>query len=192
MNHIIRWSGLTILFFCLSSLSYAGNYDLRYFLGKGPSKTDELSRNEKTELFDRIRQVLERAEEIRTKLVGGIQTGELDVRYQEGRFWMSRLENDHESIDTGIQQIGLLKEKSTHLVAAVRLFKSLKDLSSNFNAYNNMPAFSAFVGDLAPEIELWADPVFYRFYLLPLVRSKDVERGPSPKEKKPAAPKGKK
>jgi hypothetical protein len=102
---------------------------------------------------------------------------------------MSKLEEDRESIETGIQQIKLLREKPTHLVASVRLFKCLKDLSSNFNAYNNMPSFSALVGDLAPEMELWVDPVFYKLYLLPLARSKDVEtkvQAP-PKEKKPAA-----
>jgi hypothetical protein len=48
-----------------------------------------------------------------------------------------------------------------------------------------MPSFSASVGDLAPELELWADPVFYQLYLLPLARLKDVEKGPPPKEKKP-------
>jgi hypothetical protein len=49
-----------------------------------------------------------------------------------------------------------------------------------------MPLFSAFVGDLAPDIELWADPVFYKLYLLPLAHSKDgEEKIPSPKEKKP-------
>jgi hypothetical protein len=61
----------------------------------------------------------------------------------------------------------------------------LKDLSSNFNAYNNMPSFSALVGDLAPEMELWADPVFYKLYVVPLARSKDVEMKAPLKEKKP-------
>jgi len=42
------------------------------------------------------------------------------------------------------------------------------------------------VGDLAPEIELWADPVFYKLYLLPIARSKDVETKVPQKEKKPA------
>jgi hypothetical protein len=62
----------------------------------------------------------------------------------------------------------------------------LKNLSSNFNAYNNLPSFSALVGDVAPEMELWADPVFYKLYLIPLARSKDVEMKVPQKEKKPA------
>jgi hypothetical protein len=124
-------------------------------------------------------------------LVEGIQTGEMDIRYHDGKFWISKLENDQESIETGIQQIKLLREKPTHLVAAINLFKSLKDLSSNFNAYNNMPGFSAFVGDLAPEIELWADPVLYKLFLIPLAQSKNIEKAPPKKEKKPT-PKGKK
>jgi hypothetical protein len=78
-----------------------------------------------------------------------------------------------------------LREKPNHLVSSIRLYKSLKELSSNFNAYNNIPSFSALVGDLAPEIELWADPIFYKLYLLPLAHLKDVETKPTQKEKKP-------
>jgi hypothetical protein len=100
---------------------------------------------------------------------------------------MSKLEEDQGSIETGIQQIKLLREKPTRLVASVKLYKSLKDLSENFNAYNNLPSFCALVGDLAPEIELWADPVFYKLYLLPLVRSKDIEEKMPQREKKPAS-----
>jgi len=114
-----------------------------------------------------------------------IQTGEMDIRYQEGKFWMSKLEEDRGSIDMGIQQLKLLKEKPTNLVASIKLYKSLKDLSSNLNAYNNMPSFSAFVGDLAPEMELWIDPIFYKLYLLPLAHSKDTETKPPQKEKAP-------
>jgi hypothetical protein len=131
-------------------------------------------------------EVMRQAKQIHSKLIQVIQTGETEIRYQEGRFWMSKLEEDQGSIENGIQQIKLLREKPTHLVAAIRLYKSLKDLSSNFNAYNNMPSFSALVGDLAPEMELWADPVFYKLYLLPLAHLKDVERAPPQKEKKPA------
>jgi hypothetical protein len=50
------------------------------------------------------------------------------------------------------------------------------------------------VGDLAPEMELWTDPVFYQLYLLPLARARDKEAEsksppppPPPKDKKPAA-----
>jgi hypothetical protein len=67
----------------------------------------------------------------------------------------------------------------------------LKGLSSNFNAYNNLPSFSALVGDFAPEVELWADPVFYELCLLPLARLKDVEKVPPQKGQRPA-PRGKK
>ncbi len=95
------------------------------------------------------------------------------------------------TIEMGIQQIKLLREKPSHLVASVKLYKSLKDLSSNFNGYNNLSSFSASVGDFAPEMELWADPVFYKLCLLPLARSKDVEKELSQKEKKPVV-KGKK
>jgi hypothetical protein len=63
----------------------------------------------------------------------------------------------------------------------------LEDLSENFNAYNNLPSFSALVGDLAPEMELWADPVFYKLYLLPLARSKDGETKVPQREKKPTS-----
>jgi hypothetical protein len=84
----------------------------------------------------------------------------------------------------------LLREKPAHLVASIKLYKSLKDLSSNFNGYNNLSSFSASVGDFAPEMELWADPVFYKLCLLPLARSKDVEKVPPQKEQK-SIPKGK-
>ena len=161
------------------------------FCRKPSSKAIELSKKEKTELFNQLDEVMKQAQRIRTKLIQAIQTGETDVRYQEGKFWMSKLEEDQESIETGIQQIKLLKEKPNHLVASIRLYKSLKDLSSNFNAYNNMPSFSALVGDLAPEMELWADPVFYKLYLLPLARLKDVEMKAPQKEKKPAPQKKK-
>ena len=183
-----------IIFFGLASFSRAEDYSLQYFLSKSSAKTIEPSKKEKTELLNQLGEVIKQAQGIHTKLIQAIQTGETDVRYQEGNFWMSKLEEDRESIETGIQQIKLLREKPTHLVASVRLFKCLKDLSSNFNAYNNMPSFSALVGDLAPEMELWADPVFYKLYLLPLARSKDVEikvqappkeKKPGPKEKKP-------
>jgi hypothetical protein len=103
---------------------------------------------------------------------------------------MAKLEEDRGSIETGMQQLKLLKEKPNHLPGAIKLYKSLKDLSVNFNAYNNMPLLSAYVGDLAPEIELWADPVFYKLYLLSLAASRDrdmdkklpkIEMKPAPK-----------
>ena len=178
-----------IIFFWLASFSGAEDYSLQYFLSKSSAKTIEPSKKEKAELLNQLGEIIKQAQGIRTKLIQALQTGETDVRYQEGKFWMAKLEEDQGSIETGIQQIKFLREKPTHLVASVRLFKCLKDLSSNFNAYNNMPSFSALVGDLAPEMELWADPVFYKVYLLPLARSKDVETKVEapPKEKKPAA-----
>jgi len=113
------------------------------------------------------------------------------MEYQEGKFWMNKLEEDRGSIETGMQQLKLLKEKPNHLAGSIKLYKSLRDLSVNFNAYNNMPLLSAYVGDLAPEIELWADPVFYKLYLLSLAASKDrdmdkelpkIEKKPAPKK----------
>jgi hypothetical protein len=178
---------VVILFFALTSFGLAEDYPLKYFISKISSKSNELSNKERTELLNRLNGVVEQAQQIHTKLIQAIQTGEIDIRYQEGKFWMSKLEEDRESIEMGIQQLKLLREKPTNIIASIMLYKSLKDLSSNFNAYNNMLLFSALVGDLAPEIELWADPVFYKLYLLPLARLKDMETGASQKEKKPVS-----
>jgi len=166
----------------------AEEYQLQYFLSKASSKTIELSKKEKIDLFNQLEGLMKQAQGIRTKLLQALQTGETDVRYQEGKFWVSKLEEDKDSIETGMQQIKLLKENPGHFAASIRLYKSLKDLSGNFNAYNNLSSFSALVGDLAPEMELWGDPIFYKLYLLPLARSKDNEIKPAaPKEKKPAS-----
>ena len=181
-----------VLFFGWVCMSFAEDYSLRYFLSRASSKTIDLSKKEKTELFNQLDELMKQAQGIRIKLVQALQIGETDVRYQEGRFWMAKLEEDQGSIESGFEQIRLLREKPTALIASIKLYKSLKDLSSNLNAYNNLPSFSAFVGDFAPEMELWADPVFYKLYLLPLARLRDVEKVPSqkaqksvPKEKKP-------
>jgi TolA-binding protein len=179
--------GGLILFLMLASVGEAEDFALQHFLSKASSKTIELSKKEKTALLNQLEDVIKQAQEIRAKLIQTLQTGETDVRYQEGKFWMSKLEDDKESIETGIQQIKLLKERPSRLVASIKLYKSLKDLSQNFNAYNNMSSFSAFVGDLAPEMELWADPVFYKLHLLPLARIKDPEVKVPPREKKPEA-----
>ncbi len=176
-----------IFFFGLVSVSYAEDFSLQYFLTKVSSKKIELSKKEIAELFGQLEGVIQQAQKIRTKLIQAIQTGETDVRYQEGKFWISKLEGDKDSIDMALQQIKLLRSKSTHLLASIKLYKSLKDLSSNFNAYNNLAPFSALVGDLAPEIELWVDPVIYKLYLLPLAQAKDVEAKVPQKEKKPAS-----
>jgi len=182
-----------ISLFLLVSFGFGEEYSLQYFLAKGSSKANELSKKEKMELLNQIEEVLGQATQIHTKLIQNIQTGEMDIRYQEGKFWISKMEEDKDSIETGIQQIKLLKDKPTHLVPSIKLYKSLKDLSSNFNAYNNIPSFSALVGDLAPEMELWADPVFYKLYLLPLAQLKDKEvKKETPQQEKKPTPKAKK
>jgi hypothetical protein len=183
--------GAIILFFVLASIGFAEDFDLQYFLAKASSKENGLSKQERTELLNRLEGVMDQAQRINKSLIEAIQGGGMTVEYQEGKFWMSKLEEDRGSIETGIQQLKLLREKPTHLIASVKLYKSLRDLSSNFNAYNNTSLFSAFVGDLAPEMELWADPVFYRLHLLPLARLKDMETEP-PKKEKPPIPKEKK
>jgi hypothetical protein len=174
-----------ILFFGLASVGFAEDFDLQYFLAKTSSKESELSKKERTELLNRIEGAIEQAQRIHKDLSQAIQGGEVRIEYQEGKFWMSKLEEDRGSIETGIQQLKSLKEKPTHLLASIKLYKSLRDLSSNLSAYNNTSLFSAFVGDLAPEMELWVDPVFYRLYLLPLGRSKDIETEPPKKERPP-------
>jgi hypothetical protein len=174
-----------VLFFSLACMSFGEEYTLQYFLSKVSSKTIDLSKKEKTELLNQLDEVMKQGQGIRTKLIQALQIGEADVRYQEGKFWMAKLEEDQGSIESGFQQIKLLREKPTDLTASIKLYKSLKGLSSNFNAYNNLPSFSTFVGDFAPEVELWADPVFYELCLLPLARLKDAETKASHAEKKP-------
>jgi len=183
-----------VLFFSSVCVTFAEDYTLQYFLSRTSPKTMELSRKEKTELLNQLDEVIRQGQGIRTKLIQALQIGEVDVRYQEGKFWMAKLEEDQGSIESGFQQIKLLREKPTDLVASIKLYKSLKGLSSNFNAYNNLPSLSAFVGDFAPEVELWADPVFYELCLLPLARLKDREtrtphgdKKPVSKDKKPAS-----
>lgn len=180
-----------LIIFGLVSFALAEDYSLHYFLTRVNAKPDALSKKEKAELLNQIDRLIGKTQLVHGQVTRDLQTGEIDLRYQEGDFWISKLKEDRKSIDAAIEQVKLLKEKPGHLVGSIRLYKSLKDLSINFNAYNNMPSFSAFVGDLAPELELWADPVFYQLYLLPLARLKDVEKAPPPKEKMPA-PKGKK
>jgi hypothetical protein len=157
---------------------------LRYFMEKSSLKTYELSKKERTEMLDRVESMLEKSNEIQLSLTRTIQGGETEIKYQEGRFWMSKLEEDQMAIDSGALQLKVLREKPTQLVAAIRLYKALKDLSFHLNSYNNVPSFSAFIGDVAPELELWADPVFYRLYLLPLAQAKSQEPKTPPREKK--------
>ena len=172
------------LLFSLVCFGFAEDYTLKYFLSKASSKTIDLSKKEKTELLNQLDEVMKQGQGIRTKLIQALQTGEADVRYQEGKFWMAKLEEDRDLIESGFHQIKLLRERPTDLIASIKLYKSLKGLSSNFNAYNNLPSFSALVGDFAPEVELWADPVFYELCLLPLARLKDKETKAPQTEKK--------
>ena len=181
--------GVSLAFSLVASVSVAEEYTLQYFLEKSFLKTYDLSKGERTELLDRIERVLEQTKEIQLRLSRAIQGGETDVKYQEGKFWMVKLEEDQGAIDSGARQLKTLREKPTQLVAAIELYKSLKDLAFHFNTYNNMPSFSASVGDVAPELELWADPIFYRLYVLPLASS--LETKTPTKEKKPET-KGKK
>ena len=180
-----------ILFLSWASLGFAEDYTLQYFLSKASTKEYEPSKKEKAELLNRVNEMLEKTQEVHKNLVQAILGGEITMEYQEGKFWMAKLEEDRGSIETGMQQLKLLKEKPNHLAGSIKLYKSLRDLSVNFNAYNNMPLLSAYVGDLAPEIELWADPVFYKLYLLSLAASKDrdmdkelpkIEKKPAPKK----------
>lgn len=169
-----------------SSITVAEDYDLQFFLGKVSAREDEVSKKERTGLLNRIDGVLGEIQKIHEKLTETLQVGEVEFRYQERRLWMSKMDSDARSIETGIQQLKLLKEKPTHLVASIQLYKSLKDLASNLNAYNNLPPFCALVGDLASEVELWADPVFYRIYLLPLANLKEAVVKPPPEVKPPS------
>jgi hypothetical protein len=183
-----------ILFLSWASLGFAEDYTLQYFLSKTSTKEYEPSKKEKTELLNRMNEMLEKTQEVHKNLVQAILGGEIKMEYQEGKFWMAKLEEDRGSIETGMLQLKLLKEKPNHLAGSIKLYKSLRDLSVNFNAYNDMSLLSAYVGDLAPEIELWADPVFYKLYLLSLAGSRDrdmdkelskTEKKPVPKNKKP-------
>jgi hypothetical protein len=169
----------------LTSASFAEEYSLRYFMEKSFLKTYDLPKKERTELLDRVETMLEKSKEIQWSLTRTIQGGETDIKYQEGRLWLSKLEEDQQAIDSGARQLKALREKPMQLVAALRLYKALKDLSFHLNTYNNVPSFSAFIGDVAPELELWADPVFYRLYLLPLAQAKSQETKASLREKKP-------
>jgi hypothetical protein len=181
----MRFFSFIILFFIFASIGFTDDHSLQFFMRKIPSMPKELSKQERTELLNRIEEAMGQAQKIYMRLSKDIQSGEMDIQYQEGRFWMSKLEEDKGSVETGMQQLRLLREKPTHLVASIKLYKSLRDLSANLNAYNNHSSFSSFVGDLAPEMGLWADPVFYQLYLLPLAQSKNIDTQPLAKEKKP-------
>jgi len=181
-------AALTFLFIGMASLSLAEDYSLQYFMTKSLTKGGELTKKEKAELLNRLDEVMDKAREVQVKLSQALQTGDTEANYQEGKFWMSKLEEDKASIETGTQDLKALKGKPAYLTGAIRLYKALRDLSIHLNSYNNMPSFSASVGDLAPEMELWTD-AFYKLYLLPLARLKDTGTQSGPIEKK-SVPKG--
>ncbi len=194
MRYWKRCLGLVIGVLTVSFSGFAQDYDLQYFLAKSSSKESVLSKTDRMELLRCLDELLDRADKIRPKLAQMIQGGEVDFRYQEGQFWLSKLKEDGTAIETAMQQIKLLRDRPLLLVPSIRLYKSLKDLSRDYTVYNNMPSFSAVVGDLAPEIELWVDPVFFQLCLLPLASMKDKEamskppppkESPKEKEKKP-------
>jgi hypothetical protein len=175
-------------------LCEAQEYQLQYFLTRSPSKGDDLSTQEKKEILSGIGETLERIQRSHHRLTSAVLSGEMELRYQEGKLWMAKAEEDLKSIETGLQQLKLLKEKPGDLVAALVLYKSLKDLALNLSAFNNEPSFAVFVGDQAPELMLWTDPVFYQFYLLPLAQSRNAEKKVDeklPKQEKKPPVKGK-
>lgn len=181
-----------IISLTISILVWAEEDPIQYFMKKVTTRAVQLNPREKSELLSQLETLLGRVEEVHQRLVYGIQSGGIELRYQEGKYWLSRLEKDQEWMKIAHEQLKTLKNHSTHLLAAIELYRSLKNLSSSFNTYNNYPFFSSSVGDLAPEIELWADPIFYHLYLLPLARSKEkgIEIPPksgksSPKTKGP-------
>lgn len=169
----------------LHSYAFPEDYSLSYFLNKANSKTDSLSQKERIEFLNQMETLLVKTEAVHERMVHQIKTGEVEILYQEGDFWMSKMKEDEKSIQMGREQIQSLKKKPSSLLASTILYKSLRDLSANFNTYNNVPSFSRMVGDLAPELGLWADPVFYQLYLLPLVRVKDVEKTTPQRDKTP-------
>jgi hypothetical protein len=170
---------LALLFVGLAfSAKAEEEYQLQYFLAKSLSKTNDLTKMERGELLNRTEEALERTQRSHVRLTTAILSGELEFRYQEGKYWMAKLEEGLRAIEAGTQQLKILKGKPDDIVASVILYKSLKDLAFNLNACYNVPSFASVVGDLAPELELWADPVFYQLYLLPLAQSKNVEVKP--------------
>jgi len=188
MTRWIRMFMLAVILAGFSSASLAEDLTLQYFLAKATSKEEDLSITEKTELLNRIEEVMGRARQTHQQLIQMMLSGDVPLPFQEGHFWMSKFKEDETSIETGFQQLKLMKDKPLLLAPPILLYKVQRDLASNFNAYNNMPSFSSFVGDVGPELELWADPVFIRLFLLPLLNSKDKEgeaKSPS-KEKKPS------
>lgn len=188
MNYLRTMAAGGLIIIGLTTFTFADDYSLQHFLAKVNSKAETLSKKEKVELIEQIEKLLEKAKQVHEKVTHDIQTGEVEVRYPEGDYWISKLKEDRKSIEAGLERVKLLKQKDANLMASIGLYKALRDLSVNFNAYNNIPSFSALVGDLAPELELWTDPVFYQLHLLPLARLKDIVKGAPPKEKRPSSP----
>jgi hypothetical protein len=183
-NRLLMMVGLVLLLLGAGSRTDAEEHDLQYFLEKAPTREGELSKKDQAGLLNRIDGLLGQIQKVHRRLTETIQAGEVEFRYQEGKFWMTKLDADRRSIETGLQQLKLMREKPGPLVASIGLYKSLRDLASNLNAYNGLTPFSAIVGDLSSEAELWADPVFFEHYLLPLARAKEGEKAPPSKENK--------
>jgi hypothetical protein len=187
MTRWMRGLMLAVILAGFASVSLAEELTLQDFLAKVSSKEADLSKIEKTELLNRIEEVMGQARQTHQQLIQVMLSGDITLPFQEGQFWMSKFNEDETSIETGFQQLKLMKDEPSLLAPPLLLYKVLKDLASNFNAYNNTSLFSSFVGDVGPELELWADPVFIRLFLLPLLNSKDkeAEAKSSSKEKKP-------
>lgn len=188
---MIRWTSglmLVVLLVSFPSVSVAEELTLQYFLAKASSEEKDLSKTEKAELLNRIEEVMGHARQTHQQLIQMMLSGDVTLPFQEGQFWMSKFKEDETSIETGFQQLKLMKDKPSLLAPPILLYKVLRDLASNFNAYNNMSSFSSFVGDIGPELELWADPVFIRLFLLPLLNSRDkaAEAKTPSKEKRPS------
>jgi hypothetical protein len=188
---MIRWTRmfmLAIILAVFSSVGLAEELTLQYFLARASSKEGDLSKIEKAELLNRIEEVMGQARQTHQQLIQVMLSGDVTLPFQEGQFWMTKFKEDETSIETGFQQLKLMKDKPYLLAPPLLLYKVLRDLASNFNAYNNTSLFSSSVGDVGPELELWADPVFIRLFLLPLLNSKDkeAEAKSSSKEKKPS------
>lgn len=189
---LVMLTGLILAAVLCPEAKGAEDYTLTYFLGKVGQNREDLTKKERDELLHRMQGMLERVGKSCDKLAEVTQEGEGGFRYDEGKFWMARLARDRESVETGMKQLKLLKEKPGLLVASITLYKSMRDLANSLNAYNHVTAFCPYVGELASEVELWADPVFYKGYLLPLAKSKDAETKPPQKEKGGSATKSRK
>src|SRR4030042_807217 len=126
MRYFIGCFWLVLLVLGLSSYTIAEDFTLQYYLVKASSQTHELSKQEREGLLGQIEEVMQAALGIHMKLVQTLQVGEAEVQYQEGKYWMSKLEADESSIEVAFLQIKSLKEKPTNLMASIQLYRELK------------------------------------------------------------------